>query len=247
MMKEVNAEQLGKQVLQLCRELFEVYDVILDSKKYVKMPDRFFYMTFKKIMVVLDAAHIQIYNLDNKPHYAIATGLMLRTCLLDIINLYYVLDALNDENEVLERINTIMADHIKYGYKNLPVKQQEKIRADWPELFDAGGNLKKYALENSRSMVDKIVNFPHIKPEAKTAQNLYAIFSKYEHNGAFTFDLLHNPYSADGNGIVKSAVKDAVGCCAIALKVLSSHWISEEHEVSKKLRAILADILRNDG
>lgn len=244
---EVKAEQLGEQVLKLCRELFEVYDIILDSRKYAKMPDRFFYMTFKKIMVVLDAAHIQIYNLDNKPHYAIATGLLLRTCLLDVINLYYVLDALNNEDEVIERINAVMADHLKYEYKKLPVEQQAKIRLDWPELFDTDKNLKKYDWPNSRSMVDKIVNFPHIKPEAKTAQKLYSIFSKYEHNGAFTFDLLHNPYSADGNGIVKSAVKDAVGCCAIALKVLSSHWISEEHEVSRKLHVILADILRKGG
>lgn len=242
-MKDFDAQKLSSLIQKFCNQLFNVVDIIWDEKKYIKQPDRFFYTILMKVTTVLDSIHFQIFNLDQKPNYAVATGLVLRTCLLDIINLYYVLDLIEDEPQMLERINSIMADHLKYVYKNLKSSEQAEVRKDWPELFDSNNLPKTYQLPNSKRMADAIINFPSIKTEAEGAQHTYSLLSKYEHNGAFTFDLLHNPYSERGGEIVKRVIKNGLDTCVIALKTVCGHWIDEKDNLEIELGKTVQEII----
>ena len=82
----------GKLLLIFVQLLNDVTDIIWDKRNYVAPRERFYYAIFMELQFLLDAIHVQIFNLDHKPHYGLAAGLSLRTCMLDVLNLYYVMD-----------------------------------------------------------------------------------------------------------------------------------------------------------
>jgi len=240
-------EVKGKQLLTFVKLLNDVTDVIWETKNYTAPRERFYYAIFMKLQFLLDAIHVQIYNLDHKPHYGLAAGLSLRTCMLDVLNLYYVMDVHENIEEATLRINTIMADHLKYVYPGLKDVEKEEARKNWPELFDEQENLIDFGRLSTRAFVNAIIHFDTLKTEAHEAIHIYQIFSKYEHNGAFTFDILHNPYAVAGNKIIKFMIYSAIGICALACKITSSHWIEDQSSIAVKLDNAIKDLLAFDG
>jgi hypothetical protein len=241
--KENQAEEKGKQVMLLISVLNDLREVIWEKQDYVKPRERFYYTIFMKLSFLLDSIHIQIFNLDNKPHYIIVSSLALRTCMLDVLNLYFIMDSHEDEDVAYQRINTIMSDHLKYVYKELTLDQKKEISKDWPELFDNEGSLINFGRVNTGKLIKGIKNFESLKKEAKEALHLYKIFSKYEHNGAFTYGILHNPYSPQGNELVKYLTYEALGICAMACKYISVHWLLNDHPLTDRLDNAIKDIL----
>jgi hypothetical protein len=238
---ETKAKEL--LVFNLC--LCEVLDVIWAAANYTPLRERYYYTIFMKLLSILDSIVFQVANLDSKPHYTLSTILCLRTCMLDTLSLYYVMDTHEDILKVTERINSIMADHLKYTYNEFSQEEKDDIRQTWPDLFDANGNLKKFGQPGTKLFLNGIATYNTLKEEADTAKDIYTIFSKYEHNGAFTFDLLHNHYSPKGIELVKWKIYEALGVCACACKLISTHWVDNEGPLANKMNAAVIDLLRH--
>lgn len=240
-------EEKGKQLMVFVKLLHEVTNIILDKQNYSAPRERFYYIIFMKLQFLLDAIHIQIFNLDNKPHYSLAAILSLRTCMLDVLNLYYVMDVHDDIEAATIRINIIMHDHLKFVYSDLKKEEKKEIRKDWPNLFDKTESLIKFTKLSSKDYVKEITHFDTLKEEAKEAIHIYEIFSKYEHNGAFTFNILHNPYSTDGNNKTKFMIYSAIGICALACKFIYSHWVADKSSLAIKLDDAIKHLLNFEG
>ncbi len=230
----------GKELMLFVSLLNDLTTVIWD-KNDTSSTGKFYYTIFMKLQFILDGIHVQVYNLDNKPHYGLSASLSLRTCMLDILNLYYVMDV-NQHDEIAEyRINQIMADHVRYTLPELKVEERAQLVRDWPALFDENGSLLKFGNFKVRELVSGISNFKTLVEEAGEANHYYKLLSKYEHNGAFTFNLLHNPYSAKGNQIVKHIIYSSIAVSARACKVISSNWLDDDDP----LAVLLDDAITN--
>ncbi|KPH13390.1 hypothetical protein [Chryseobacterium sp. ERMR1:04] len=240
--KNIDAQKLGLKTDEFVKALEEVTDIIWKSEKYQKVTDRFYYTTFMKVRMLLDGIFLQVYNLDNKPHYSIGVALQMRTAMLDLLGLYYVVDEIDDEAAQLTRVYTIMADHVKYTWNDFTKDQKNQVRQDWPDLFDVDGHLKKFPNVGTKIFMAGIVKQVHTLKEAEVIKPIYDFFSKLEHNGAFTFDLIHDAYSPQGNEKLKGLIKKAIVNCAIALKFLSNHWLLNNAPIMLKIERIIADI-----
>ncbi|MCY1520108.1 hypothetical protein D9M68_548790 [compost metagenome] len=136
-----------------------------------------------------------------------------------------------------------MSDHLKHVYKELTPEQKREVNKDWPELFNNDGTLIDFGRVNTNELMKGIKNFESLRKEAKEALHIYKIFSKYEHNGAFTYGILHNPYSQQGNGIIKHLTYEALGICAMAFKYISVLWLPNEHPITDRLDKVIKEIL----
>jgi len=222
--------------------LNDVTDVIWD-KNDSSPRQKFYYTIFMKLQFILDGIHFQVLNLDGKRHYGLSAGLSLRTCMLDVLNLYYVMDVHEDQEEAELRINSIMADHLKYTLSELKPVEKDDVVKRWPELFDEDQKLKNFQRLGTKTFINGISTFNTLIQETKEAHHLYKIFSKYEHNGAFTFDLLHNPYSEKGNDVVKYMIYSAIGVCALACKLVASNWIDNNMPLMERLDTSIKELL----
>lgn len=240
--KNIDAVKLGLKTDEFTKILEEVTDIIWKSEKYVHVTDRFYYTIFMKVRMLLDCMFLQVYNLDHKPHYGIGVALQLRTAMLDILGLYYVIDEINDPNMQLARINAIMADHIKYMWNDFDTVGKDKVKLEWPDLFEADGNRKKFPNVGAKIFMAGIVKEANIIIEAELIKPIYDFFSKLEHNGAFTFDLIHDSYTPGGNYKLKGLVKEAIINCAVALKFLSNHWLQNNDPLILKIEGIITEI-----
>jgi len=243
MNKDINVEKKASSLSKFVNVLMDVVDIIWKQERYVNLKDKFFYTILFKITSILNSIEIQVYNLDNKPNYTIVTALALRTCMLDVLNLYYVMDEIESPVVMDNRVNTIMSDHLKHIYSDLSLEQRKIIQLEWKELFEKDGTLKKYTRLNSNALLDGINKFASIKTEAEEAKDLYDFFSKYEHNGAFTFNLIHNFYYSNSTHIIKEKIVRAIIICSIALRTTSTHWIEKENKLIAKLDLYIQELV----
>lgn len=153
------------------------------------------------------------------------------------------MDAHEDTDLGNKRLNLIMADHLKYTYKEFTPTEKDNARRTWPELFEAD-ELKDFASPGTRLFLDGIATYETLKKEANDAKDVYTIFSKYEHNGAFSFDLMHSHYSVKGKGLVKWKIYEALGICALACKLISTHWLNDMEALNKRMDNTIIELLK---
>lgn len=195
---------------------------ILEKLRYLEEPDRFYYTVLHKLRNILDAASFLITNLDGKPHYYDSVFLLLRTCLFDGISLYYVMDADNDNLLRNERINRIMLDHVKSIWTSAEDdKERQLVIEKFPDCFDEG-KFKKEIVKVNIIMMYREIKIERIKNEVLDALRLYNIFSKVEHNGILSFNLLHAHYEATGADSAKYkvyfALKNIMGVTSLLVR-----------------------------
>ncbi|GAA5089289.1 hypothetical protein GCM10023210_13910 [Chryseobacterium ginsengisoli] len=238
----IDAQKLGLNINEFVKALEAVTDIIWKSERYQQVTDRFYYTIFMKIRMLLDGIFLQVYNLDNKPHYGMGVALQMRTAMLDLLGLYYVIDEIDDEEVQLERVCRIMADHVKYTWNEFTKDEKDQVRKDWPDLFDVDGNLKKFSNVTTKIFMAGIVKQGNTIKEAEMIKPIYDFFSKLEHNGAFTFHLIHQAYSPSRNEKLKGLIKEAIVNCAIALKLICYHWVLTDDPLITKIEIIITDI-----
>jgi len=237
------AEKINKHLSDLvnnineyCERLNEVLDVIwLDNDYGTKQPHRFYYLMFFKLRALLASTTFHVLNLYIKREFTIALNLILRTAMLDVISLYYVMDATEDDEEQQERINKINADHLIKTFPDFDKEGKKQIIKDFPELFDVNGVLQYNKHLYLKDMERGIQKFPTLIKEFKELKFIYNLFSKFEHNGAFTFDLLHNPYSDEGFEKSKDMTIRAIRCLALGLKMVRTNWVNDNHALHDDL------------
>lgn len=82
----------------------------------------------------------------------------------------------------------------------------------------------------------------NLNNEIRAVRHTYDIFSKLEHNGAFTFDLLHRSYLPGGDQKMKFMIKEGVIASAAALRLVSHLWLEEGSLLREKLYSQLRNI-----
>ncbi|HZX57322.1 MAG TPA: hypothetical protein VFE54_01295, partial [Mucilaginibacter sp.] len=138
------SKEAGDILFSFTHHLTDVIEKdILDKQQYLVEPQRFFYTILHKLRNILDATSLVVTNLDGKPHYYDSAFLLLRTCLLDVVNLYYIMDKDKDIAVQQKRVQCIMFDHVKSIWVCAKDEEEKKLILEkFPGCFD-GRNLKK--------------------------------------------------------------------------------------------------------
>lgn len=202
---------------------------ILDRKLYQHEPQKFFYSLLFKINNGLDAANLLILNIFNKRLFSDSLFLILRTLLSDVITFHYIMEkSKGNDTKLNENIENVYYDHIKFMMSGVDVYQmlykesktlidekKKEIINSRPQFFDSSGNVKPHlkGLKSIRSMVKEIAG------ETGKNQSLgylirayehYEIFSKYEHLGDLTFQLIHRNLKDDQKKRILSEIYHSV-------------------------------------
>lgn len=148
----------------------------------------------------------------SKPHFHDSLIIILRTLISDTITFYYILNKSVENDDLKSNIKWLYSDHLRYVENNLrktykitnklsdtevenKINDLIKKRADF---YDTEGKLKfKKPLPSTSGMIQSIfsdnqgdVDLAHLK----RAFSLYDLFSKYEHFGDLSFQLIHRQF-----------------------------------------------------
>ena len=238
-----SSQWVGNQLFTFCHTLSDILDNhILENGLYLEEPRRFYYTILHKLRNVLDAGSFLIVNLDGKPHYTDAAYLLLRTCLLDVACLYYVLDATGNQLQA-ERIDQIMYDHIRSLYISARDEDEKVlIRSRYPQCFHLDAFRKDIKNVSIKKMFNEITN-EALKTEVGYSISLYNIFSKTEHNGILSFHLLHDHFSETGGKTSKKKIYDSLGIIMVAINLVVQEWVAEDTASVINLKSITKEIL----
>lgn len=225
----------GSQFLTFIRKVHETIDeIIYPSKKYIDEPERFYYTILHKLATVGDVIAFLITNLDGKPHYANSAIILSRTSMLDAICLYYVLDQTDDREEQKKRIDNILNDHVRSIYQSTPNEEKKvEIRNQYPWCFESGKFRADIERITTKNMIDGL-HMEELKEPAGRSLKLYSLFSKFEHNGLFTFDMLHSHYNESDKRTIMMNYDAALNIGEVILIVIL-HWIKKDDEHYNKL------------
>jgi len=214
----ITSEKAGDILYSFTHHLTDIIEKdILDKGRYLGEPQRFYYTVLFKLRNVLDAASFLVKNLDGKPHYHDSTFLLLRTCLFDAVNLYYVMDQEANISIQKERIERIMFDHVKSIWICAQDDEERQLIIEkFPQCFKNGKFRKDIVKVNIITMYNEI-DIQLLKDEAKIAIDLYNIFSKVEHNGILSFNLLHAHY--ENEGAISAKYKVFLACKKIMMVI----------------------------
>lgn len=225
----------GSQFLTFIHQVHEVIDeTIYPSKKYVDEPERFYYTILHKLATVGDVIAFLITNLDGKPHYANGTIILARTSMLDTICLYYVLDQTNDEENQKKRIDNILNDHVRSIYQSAANEEKKlEIRNQYPWCFESGKFRADIEKITTKKMIDSL-HVEELKKPTDRALKLYSLFSKVEHNGLFTFNILHSHYNdSDKRSVMMNY--DAALVIGEVIMIVLLHWVDKDDERYRNL------------
>lgn len=214
-MKE-KTQNYSIQVAKICDHLMS----IISSKFYTdqdltsKEPYKYLYTILFKTNNALETANILTCNIVNKPNTTDSIFLILRTILSDLI-IYYCLVSKSANDEDFEKnIHSLYFDHISYtvkemknfnrsAYKQSEEKNNEdilKFKANYPHYFfneDGTDKVEKPAKWNVSFLVKKHLTEQHQDNNLDIlirAKKLYDKFSKYEHFGILTQNLIHRSF-----------------------------------------------------
>jgi len=226
------SEEAGDILYSFTYQLTNIIEKdILDKGDYLVEPQRFYYTVAFKLRNILDAASFLVKNLDGKPHYHDSTFLLLRTCLFDTVNLYYIMDQEANVSIQKERIERIMFDHVKSIWICAQDHEERRLIIEkFPGCFENDKFRKEIVKVNIISMYNEITSLS-LKKEVKIAIDLYNIFSKVEHNGILSFSLLHAHYENEGAMSAKYKVYLATKKIMMVITLLIRHaWNIAEND-----------------
>lgn len=204
------------------------------QRNILKNQIEFLYTIIHKQATVGDALANLITNLDNKTHYSNSALILLRTSMLDIICIYFVLDPLENELEQQQRVSKILNDHIWSLYNGEDTEEKkEEIRSLFPDSFE-NSILKKSIQKIATKYMLKNITNNELSKASKNAFMFYQIFSKIEHNGLFTFNIMHKQYDPKEKRN-KMMIYDATLLINKAILISILNWIETDNKKYIKL------------
>ncbi len=235
---ELDAQIKGNQLSAYTKHLSKLIELyILEPERYEIDFERICYTVIHKLCSLLDTSSYLIINtnIEAKPHFIDGIFLILRTCLSDAICLYFIVDKHDNPQLSQKRIERIMADHIRYVYLDTETENDKKIIRDkFPQWFDGNNFTKKINKLSTHIMVKEIENL-NLQHEAKKAFKMYNEFSKSEHNGLFSFDILHGHFDEKRNMIDKAKIYHAIFRTVISINLAMEIWIDNQDNKHKEL------------
>lgn len=229
------------------------------DQKTDDQPRAFFYVLAFKTNNGLNTANLLIANVVNKPHFCDSLLVLLRTLLADAITFFYLavkVEANNTDEYLKEQIVVLEGDHIRYIDKTFRVFQklynssdkeigekQKQLRKKHPEYFRQDG---KYKFE-TLSIPDMVVVIADsentvAKLHTKNAFELYDTFSKLEHIGMLTTQLVVRQFDTENHKQILHEIYVAVQTIFVCLGSLLQRFFTGEQmkHFSKLEEEILA-------
>ena len=180
-------------------------NAVIARQENISEPHKFINAISIKTNNSLDAVNFLLKQSSNNPHFSDSIFLILRTILSDAITYYYLLYKSASDNSFLSNIKWLESQHVYYTENNLPIFQVgykedrgviDTMKEDWrnhhKEYYDSAGEPIYPRMTGIRGMIKEIANSNKILNHyAIRAYGLYDIFSKYEHLGLFTQELIY--------------------------------------------------------
>ena len=208
-------------------------------------PKAFFYILALKTNNGLNTANLLIANVVNKPHFCDSLLVLLRTMLADTITFFYLavkVEENNTDEYLKEQIIILEGDHIRYIDRafrifqklyNTPDKEigekQKELRHKHPEYFREDGKYK-YESPAISQMVEVIAgsNNETAKRHTKNAFELYDIFSKLEHLGFLTTQLVVRQFDEGNHKQILHEIYIAVQTILVCLGSVLQRFLTVE-------------------
>lgn len=243
-MDKIDIEKKSKQLDQYNLALHEIIDgEIYEKFAYFEEPDKFYYTILYKVMTLLDTISLLMGNLENKRYYFNSIYLLLRTSLSDIVCLYYVFEKFLDKTEAKDRIQLIMDDHVHSIFHAADNEERQLLMQTFPNCFTSG-KLKKTVHKVSVKAMHTQISSPSIKKEVASAMNLYNFFSKLEHNGELSFNIMHKPFTSEGYESAKSKVCDAITTIVFGIQPPLLNWIKMDDARFVNLASLAKELIK---
>jgi hypothetical protein len=262
-MKEDIAKYSSKIATLTFHLMNNVISKIWNDDSINKEPHKYLYTVLFKTNNALDTSNILTLNIIDKPTTTDSLFLILRTAISDLVIYEYLLRISKSDEDFENNIHRMYYDHIEntikemrkfYGnaYKESESKINEKIdelKSMNPNYFKEDGQPKFIPLKLSvSSMARKIISNKAENENLEyliTAKELYDRFSKYEHFGILTLDLIHRQFKEErlievfqdifwANKVILFYVDNIIGI-----------WLKkedEEYKIFDDLRREIADL-----
>ena len=197
---------------------------VLTRTEQINEPHKFIHTVSFKTNNSLYTANFLLSNFLKEPYFTDSIFLILRTIMSDVITYYYILCKSDNDNIYVENINNLYFQHIKYALSSLKIFKEgyhdgeskieamkDEIKINNKNYFDEEGNsLFVDEIKGINGMVKEIANNKYLNPFAIKAYGLYEIFSKYEHLGELTYELIHRQFSIEIREQILGEIHEAI-------------------------------------
>ncbi len=236
----------------------EIISQIIEKPQIESMPQKFLYTVLFKLNNGLNTCSLLFNNLANNSQYADSIFVILRTLISDsILYLYVLTKSEYDDNKLNEIIKALYFDHISFTMeavkKNFgPIygKSEEEIlliinevKRAKPEYFDSTGNeLISPLRANAYAALRYIASHRKGGESLTDIQRHYSHydrFSKYEHIGDFSFELIHRQYDDKAVKEIGDEIVDAINLLTITMRSTLGAWPNLDVEVSDRFNQLL--------
>ena len=258
--RELFFKEMGSQLLAFSSQYqaLLVDKVWMDASKKTE-PLHYFYTVSKKTTDVLETASYLVNNFHSKPNLHSSLFILFRSILADLITTEYVIrSSSNQESEMLPYIQEVYFDHLDaasamllktaptvFGWDSDQAKKEHnlfisEVRKEYPEWE------QRRKSSGIRSIVRKMAASPQIKAEKgflKESYWLYERFSKLEHFGALSYNMLHRSYSPSQLQTIEQEVINSIGITVSGLMSYVKYLIGITNEDATKLHCIAKRIV----
>lgn len=240
-------ERLSSLVLEFTQKYRNLFvNEIMKNDQYLKEPQRFFYVIIHKTTCSLEASNLFIRNFDSRRDYHIPLFIILRTILSDILTAEHVNYFSTEKKNCKELIEEVYFDHIDNVIKtcnksfrhiyqwneNQTAEYISKIKVN-SRFYDSNGNPTRNSRPKSLSnLIVEIFSSVENKKSLvhhRRAYELYTIFSKIEHLGEFSFNLLHRGYDEKEQKKLLLDLHDSLTFIIGALVNYKDMWIEIQY------------------
>lgn len=143
---------------------------------------------------------LQEFKKDSNPHIEYSIGLLLRNCASDIITLCYINHLGGDKKLSKELIDVemknLLGSEIAFSMKDIDGTKlkdlEKKLVERYPYFFSMDNNKLVFLFEYKEFKTTYMANQSKklIEQHFKGIKNIWLNYSKYEHLGGLTYDLL---------------------------------------------------------
>lgn len=226
---------------------------IIERKEHKTEPYKFYYTIIFKTCSVFESSNIIIRNFHSHPHYQVSLSILFRSIMSDIIMAEYVIIKGKSEIQKKEVIEKIYFDHISNVLG--ATKKTYPIVYNWSkeETDKRVLELEESLMKNFKHNQQKIKSLNQIVKEVLSSNNgidiikksyiLFDEYSKFEHLGAFSFNLIHRPFEQKEFNSLNIKLIEAIRIITSSLNNYMQLWDTIPFNSKNQSKEITQEIL----
>jgi hypothetical protein len=210
-----------------------------------------FHQLFQRMYISLKAIGVLLHEFKRNRYFKYSIAIQMRVCMLDSLTICYLFKYAHTDQfrKKLARFNVQFIEELVLEIDNLKVEVHEKIRNykwivdAYPDNLDMTDN-RATPKENIRRIGAKTMSkdvIDELKDVAFCCFTLYSYYSKYEHYGLVSKNMLEHPDESDFDKMITASFM-AMQTANIALTVMEDAN-SENVKQIKKVIVKYAEIM----